>query len=233
MLKRALRKAEYAILLIKIGGPKLFLHQLKRQIYGKATFLGLEKDLETNNVHVPCLVDYSLQQATESDMEEMLERSKFEGKGSVHELLQRKWFYESGFRDCYVARIADSEELCYVQWLISSTDDHAMKNGFASRLPRLKEDEILVENAFTFEKYRGKRIMPSVVVKLAEIARNKGFKRMLVYVREDNMASKKGFERAGFRPLEQVFELKLLFSTTRKTGLAIELVPDTLSHSRA
>ena len=216
MLKRTLRKMRYAILLIKSGGLRGFLHQLRRQIYSKAIFLGMEKNLDANGVQVPCRVQYSLRPASEEDFEEMLERAKWEDKESVHELIQRKWFYDCGFHDCYVARTADNGELCYVQWLVSPRDDKVVNSGFGSRLPRLKGDEILVENAFTFQKYRGKKIMPSVMVELAEIARNKGFKRMLAYVREDNVAPLKGCERAGFKVFERVPELKFLFLTTRK-----------------
>ena len=91
-----------------------------------------------------------------------------------------------------------------------------VSRDFRSRLPRLKADEILVENAFTFEKYRGNRIMPSVMVELSEVARKNGFKRMIVYVPQDNIASLKGCERSGFKKFEEIPELKLLFFTKRK-----------------
>lgn len=216
MLNPALRKVYYGILLIKHGGLTIFWHRLKRQIYSKTIFWGLERNLQTNSVHVPCRIEYSLRSASEEDMEEVLQKSKSGSQESVYELIQRKWFYESGFHDCYVARTADSNELCYIQWLVSSADDHVVSRGFRSRLPRLREDEVLIENAFTFEKYRGKRIMPSVIVELCEMARRKGFKRMLAYVAEDNIASLKGFERVGFNKFEEIREIRFLFLTKRK-----------------
>jgi L-amino acid N-acyltransferase YncA len=73
-----------------------------------------------------------------------------------------------------------------------------------------------MENSYTFKKYRGKKLYPSALVELAEIARDKGFKRILTYVREDNLASIKGCERAGFQVFGRVTEVKLLFSTKRK-----------------
>lgn len=216
MLRRALRKVYYAMLLMNTGGAIAFFVQLRRQIYSKATFLGLEKRLDTNWVDLPCRLQYHLLPASEDDIEEMLEKARDEGSESVHELLQRKWFYDCGFHDCYVGRTAYAGELCYIQWLVSRKDSEAVNSGFQSRLPSLKEDEILIENAFTFQKYRGNGVYPSALIRLAESSRGKGFKRMLVYVKEDNIASLKGCEKAGFKVFERVPEVKLLFSTRRK-----------------
>ena len=208
--------ARYAALLFKIGGPKVFLHHLGRQIYSRDILVGLEKDLDTNSVQVPSRVEYSLRQASQEDMEEVLSKAKAESKESAHELIERKWFYESGFRDCYVARTTDAGELCFIAWLVSANDDNLVNQGFGSRLPALKRDELLLENCYTFEKYRGNSIMPSVLVELSQLARTKGFKRMITYARQDNMASLRVFEKLGFRKFEEIPELKLLFFTGRK-----------------
>ena len=203
------------MLLLKVGGPIPFLHQLRRQIWSRANFLGMEKTLNAESVQVPCAIEYRLRPASKEDLEEMVRLARLEGKEAVRELVQRKWFYDCGFHDCYVARTVKDNELCYVQWLVSRVDNKAIDDGFGNRLPRLQEDEILVENAFTFSKYRGNRLYPSALLQLAEVARKRGFRRMLVYVREDNIASLKGCERAGFRVFEKVPEVKLLLLTKR------------------
>lgn len=216
MLKRAYRQLRYAIRLARAGGLKVLFQQLWRQIYSKATFIGLERSLDTNGIQVPCQLEYSFYPATEKDMEEVLEKAATESRASAHELIQRKWFYESGFRNCYVARTSDTGELCHMQWIVSPKDEPVMRQGFKKRLPRLKEEEVLLENMYTFEKYRGNRITPSAITRLAELARNNGYKRMITYVRQDNTASLKGCQRAGFKKFEEIPELKLLFFTKRK-----------------
>ena len=218
LLTSAFRKIHYANLLVRTGGPGVLLRQLGRQVYSRANFLGFEKDLGTSIDRIPCQVEYSLRPACEQDMKEVLLRARSDGKGSVHELLQRRWFYESGFHDCYVARAADTGELCHLNWLISAEDHGVVSQGFRGRLPRLGEGEVLLKNVFTFEKYRGKGIMALVISELCEIARGKGFKRMLAYVRDDNVPALKGFERAGFRRFEEIPKVKFLFFTffTRK-----------------
>jgi hypothetical protein len=216
MLDRSFQKMRYAILLLRIEGPMLFSIHLKGQIFHRYAFWGLQKNLQTNNAPVPCEVKYSLQLASEKDMQEMLEMAVSEGRDSAYELIGRKLFYDSGFRDCYVARSVDTNELCFVQWMISQENCQGLDRGFRNMLPKLERQDLWMENSYTFKKYRGKKVYPSVLVDLAEIARNKGFKRILTYVREDNIASVKGCERAGFQAFERVTEVKLLFSTRRK-----------------
>lgn len=216
MLKRACKNVFYAMLLLRAAGPKIFLRQLRRQLYSRTTFIGMEKYLETTSVPIPCRLDYALRLASAEDMAEVLQKAKTENSESAHELIQRKWFYESGFRNCYVARTVDTGELCFIGWLISAHDNHVVKCGFRHRLPRMKEDEVLGDNAYTFEKYRGHRLMASVVVQLAEMARRNGFKRMIAQVAQDKIAPLKTHERAGFKKFDEITELKLLFFTRRK-----------------
>jgi ribosomal protein S18 acetylase RimI-like enzyme len=189
---------------------------LGRQLYSRDTLLGLEQDLETKVVLLSSRFTYSLQPASEKDIEELLTKAKTESKASAHELIERKWFYESGFCDCYVARTTDAGELCFIAWLVSPKDSSVMSQGFRSRLPSLKEDELLLENCYTFERYRGNGIMPSVVGRLCELARSQGFKRLITYVRQDNRASLRAFDKLGLRKFEEIPELKLLFFTRRK-----------------
>ena len=88
-------------------------------------------------------------------------------------------------------------------------------SGFGNRLPELKKDEVLLENCYTFEKYRGKGIMPALVCELQKKAAGK-FQRMLTYVRQDNSASLRVFEKLEYKKFEEASELKLFFRTLRK-----------------
>lgn len=216
MLKKAFRKVRYAIVLLKVGGPKVFFRQLKRQLYSRAVYSGLEKNLETDIVRVPSRVEYSLRLATEEDMEEIYQKAKTEGKASVLDLIQIKWFYESAFAKCYVARTADTNELCHIKGLVSSQENNRISRDFRSRLPRMSGNELLVEIAFTPEKYRGSRISSSVAGELWEMAKRDGVKRMITYVDQDNVAQLKSCERTGYKKFEEVHELRLLSFTIRK-----------------
>lgn len=89
MLRRAFRKLRYAALLMRVGGPATFFHQLRRQLYSRANFIGMERNLNTKSVRVPCPLKYTLRLASRKDMEEVLQKAKSERKEPVHELIQR------------------------------------------------------------------------------------------------------------------------------------------------
>ena len=215
MLQRALKTVRYAAQLWKLGGPRVFFPRLTRQIYSRDTLYGLEKTLSANGRRIESRLPYILNKASEKDIDELLSLVKTESRQAAHELLERKWFYENGFHDCYLARTADTGEPCGIAWLVSAEDD-VVARGFGSRLPALKNGEVLLENCYTFEKYRGQGIMPSLVHELQEMALTRGFKRLFTYVRRDNAASIRVFEKLDFRQFEEVPELKLLFQTKRK-----------------
>ena len=216
MLKRAFGTTQYALLLLKLAGARVFFRQLRRQLCSIVTFIGLERNLEADNVPLPARIEYTVRLATAKDMEDIFQRAKTESKESTHELLHRWWFYESGFHNCYVARTVTTGEICYIQWILSPDDGKVVSQMFRSKFPTLKKDDILLAKAYTFEKYRGNRLMPSVAVKSPEVARNDRFKRMIAYVDQNNIASLKALERAGFRKFEEMHELRLFFYTTRK-----------------
>jgi ribosomal protein S18 acetylase RimI-like enzyme len=218
VLKSVVRKVRYATLLLKIGGVQMFFPQLTRQIYSRDILFGLEKTLSAEGVQVESRLLYTLCKATEKDMDEVLSRVKTESKPATHELIERKWFYECGFHDCYIARTIDTGEICCIAWLLSVEDNDSITRDFQNRLPGLKKDELLLENCYTFEKYRGNDLMPSVVLSLWGIAKARGAKRLVTYVRQENVASLRVFEKLKFNKFEEIPELKLLFSTVRKHG---------------
>ncbi|MBI4304237.1 MAG: GNAT family N-acetyltransferase [Chloroflexi bacterium] len=215
VLKRLFRKLRYATLLLKISGPKIFLSRLKNQLYSRDSLYRLVKNLDTKTVPASCGVVYSLRQACDEDFADILEKAKMESRESAYELIERKWFWESGFHSCYAAQTG-SGEVCFMGWFLSSQDSNVVKDGFKSRLPELKKDELLLENFYTFEKYRGKNIMPSVLAQVSQEAKSKGFNRIIAYVRQDNTASIRALEKVGFSKSGAIPELKFLLRTKRE-----------------
>jgi len=216
MLNRLLGTLYHSMLSLRLGGPRAFFQQLKRRIYSRTTYILLEKNLETAEVVVvPSRLEYSLRLATEEDMEEAFQLAKSEKKEEASGWVDRKRCYESGYHNCYVARTADTGELCHVHWLITSEEDKVARRRFLAQRIKVKDGECLLEKAYTFEKYRGQRIHNSVQAAMCEIARARGFKRVTGYVPADNVASVKGGERGGFQ-MSVVSELKLFFFTRWK-----------------
>ena len=61
-----------------------------------------------------------------------------------------------------------------MQYLIFSGENDKVGRFFEGIFPRLREDEALLEAAFTLEEYRGLGLMPFVMNQLAEKARQEG-----------------------------------------------------------
>ena len=109
-------------------------------------------------------------------------------------------FHEAEVGQCYVAANG-RDEACFVQWLIGHDDNDGIEEYFGGLFPPLAADEALLEGAFTHEDSRGLAIMAHAMAKIAECSATIGAHRVLTFVPEDNIASLKGAQRAGFRPV--------------------------------
>ena len=219
MVRRVFRTIRGAIKLLKVGGPVVFLKQLKRQIYSRESQVGLELDLRQANVTTsPAKIGYTLALASKADIEEALRKAGTESKESVQKLLYRKWLYESGFRNWYVARIVETGDLCYMHSVIDADDYKRADGDFSNWLPDLKEGEALLEGAYTFEKYRGLKLSTAISVDLVRIYKEKGYQRILTYIEKNNIPPLKVVEAVGFTCFEEVPVLRILFLNLRKFG---------------
>ncbi|MEO0248904.1 MAG: hypothetical protein ABIN58_05045, partial [candidate division WOR-3 bacterium] len=77
----------------------------------------------------------------------------------------------------------------------------------------LKRDEFLLEGAYAFKKFRGYRLCHAVASDLMDLYRQKGFRRMITYIKKDNIASIKASEKTGFKKFEEIPVTKILFFT--------------------
>lgn len=213
-LKKILKKFRYAVLLCRIAGPTVLARELRRQIYSRSFFVGLEKDLNKPCVDFQTDIQYRLQRGKQSDIDEIVTIAKTASKVGAYELVMRIMFYDTGFRNFYVARTLENGELCYIAWLLSSAEHPELRDGFKGIVP-LKENEVLLFNLFAFERYRGRGLACSVDSLLCKIAMEKGYKRVIAYPLANNIAGVKALEKIGFKKCCWRFERRFLFSVTR------------------
>ncbi len=173
--------------------------RLKLGLLAQITRYGLCRDLalpiEKPNAKIPILVralenrDLSSLFCNDTAANDLAERL---------EVAWRLAFIDKGARRGSVAIDSRSETPCYVQWLFSSRD-----NDFIHKLggfPVLEAHEALLENAYTPPSYRGLGIMSAAMAQIAERATEFGAHRVLTFVGEQNVASLKACQRAGFHP---------------------------------
>ena len=211
--KRAFDFIRYGLLTLRLAGPRIALRNLRHQLYSRTVFLRLTRPLG-----IPCPPSsskYVVEHASPEDMAEFFNKVHGETKEGRHQLLVRKWFYEHGFHNCYITRTSDTNEMCTIRWMITSQD--IIKIGWENRFPKLKEDEVLLDNVYTLERFRRKGAQHTSIYQLGEILQSQGFRRLISYVAEDNIPSLKAVKKQGNQVFERVLERHVLFHVTRKT----------------
>ncbi|MBF6570439.1 MAG: hypothetical protein IVW54_16355 [Candidatus Binataceae bacterium] len=121
----------------------------------------------------------------------------------------------SGIPTCYVATTNDGD-LCYVQWLIISTGQELIRPFFKGQLKFFPADTVLLEFAYTFERFRGLGIMSAAMAQIAERGIELGARSAITYVAHRNIASLKGCARAGFLPFMLRYEKWRAFRLSQK-----------------
>jgi D-aspartate ligase len=215
ILKTIRSELSSAILLLKLGGLKVFLKQCVRHIYSKSRQIRLELDI-IDIPKVESTLKYHLHPASDEDIREVIEKSKTESKDMIQKLLYRRGLYEDGYRNCYIARTTEANELCMLAFIIYPEDHKIASGRFRNSLPSLMENEVYLAGAYTFEKFRGNNIHSAVIADRLRICKEKGFKRVITYVERGNKASLKGIENAGFKPTGETLESRYMFFTRRK-----------------
>jgi hypothetical protein len=214
MVRRALSILRFGWLTLRIAGPRVFLRQLRHQLYGRTIFIRTGRELREWSMPVSgvnCYVRF----ATPDEVDEFFRKMDQESPESRYQLLVRRWFYESGFHRVIIAWTADTHEMCNIRWMVTARD--MRDTGFESRLPPLREDEVNFENVYTLEPFRGRGIQNESVFQAGEMARMLGYKRTAGQVAEDNIASLKSNRKRGSHMSGRILERHLFFRVKRRT----------------
>ncbi len=198
-MKRLSALISNVVHLIKNHQMQEILKKIQSRFYSDHLSYGLRRDLtvpfETPESKIPITVrplqDHDVPQLFDTDDPQDTGRSNWE-------LVYRK-FLNADIQTCYVGVTIDNTP-CYTQWLVGPHHNDQMQKLFHGIYPRLAVDEALLENAFTLESYRGKRIMPCAMAQIAEKAHDIGARWVVTFVAHTNIPSLKGCERSGFMP---------------------------------
>jgi RimJ/RimL family protein N-acetyltransferase len=87
-----------------------------------------------------------------------------------------------------------------MQWLIQADQQDRLRPYFKGELAGYGNDTVLLEFAYTFERFRGQGIMGAAMAQIAEQGLPLGARWAITYVKHDNVPSLKGCANAGFRP---------------------------------
>lgn len=123
-------------------------------------------------------------------------------KGSLADLerarssLQRvPWEFKcdlyDGVKDFFIYRDVDSGAPGHISWIYYEQDPN--------RTLRLGAKECEIMFGLTLPEYRGRGLFPSALKAIQRYLKAQGYRRCFVSVRDDNVASIRGIEKAGFR----------------------------------
>ena len=116
----------------------------------------------------------------------------------THEVgIQATFLLESGIRTCYAAVTRDGQ-VCYLQFLVDSSQNARLEALFGGIVPPLAPDEALLEAAFSPPRYRGRGIMLYVLPELARKAQDLGARWLVLYASDPPML--KACKLCGFQP---------------------------------
>lgn len=181
-------QARTLLLVARGGETKEIIKEAWRRLYSNGASYILRRDLFEPLKPPIAKLAITVRPVRDSDMSRILK-----------ERPRRYSVLRANIPTCYIAESPDGQ-LCYMQWLIAPAEQMRFRSYFCGELKNLRDDEQLLEFAYTFEKFRGQGVMAAAMAKIAEQNISKGARWALTFVREDNLASLKGCKNAGFRP---------------------------------
>lgn len=82
--------------------------------------------------------------------------------------------------------------------------DAPVEIGEVRRVVRPRKGEIYLYDAFTFPQYRGQNLYPALLHRILAQSGQQGVPRALIFVMDDNAASIRGVQKAGFREFQRI-----------------------------
>lgn len=152
--------------------------------------------------------------ANNEDIMTIINNIKYIDNPSRKEIFIRMLFNNSGFKNCYIAKTTSGDIAC-LQWLIYPNENDIIKKYYSNRFNLLREKQVMVENAFTYPKYRGLGLKRDMTNELLKEAKKRGYTSAITYVRKDLIHSINENIRNGFKITKLVTECKIFGFTKR------------------
>ncbi len=203
-----------ALFIISTLGIGYTLRLVLRNLLYVDHYYFLTLNLRSLELRLPRTFDVNLTKITEQDIAEIRSGLSALDLDSRKELLVRLAFHEAGFKNGYIAR-TKAGELAHIQWLVYPDENDIIREHFSTRFYPVKDKHVMVENAFTYPKYRGLGLVQSVTYELLQKAKEKGARACVCYVLKSKIESINQFMTLGFKISEMLREVKFLRKAKR------------------
>lgn len=196
--KVLLKRMHIAYKLISEKKTSIVWKNIKTRLNSTVLSLGLERDLNVEFKQPRSLIDFSIRLLRDSDI------------NSLNDSYRHIRLTNAKIPNCYVAVTKDNVPI-YRQWLIGSAENTQIKNYFGALFPKLKNNEALLEGAFTNPSFRGYGIMSAATSGIAEKGKEIGAEHIITFVDIKNISSLRSIVAAGFSPYILRKEKRLFF----------------------
>ena len=188
----------------------LILNELRHRAFYTSRFIGFQRDLHTSPEIPDVDLKLNIRPIQKSDYVKLF---NFTHQTFQHEIKYRlvgKTWLMSGIKTCYVTE-TEEKIPCHLQWMIGPEENDRLSRFTGGGLPRINENEVLLENAFTIEAYRRRGIEMWTVKQILEKAVAGGARRAILFVRDTNTVTQKIVRRLGFLPYLKKTDRRILF----------------------
>lgn len=202
------------VLLIKSIGLNFIFKILLKNMASINHYYILQRGLVDLTEERVSRVKFYICTANNEDIMTIINTLKYVDNPSRKEIVVRMLFYNSGFKNCYIAKTT-SGDIAYLQWLIYPHENDIIKKYYSNRFNLLRENQVMVENAFTYPKYRGLGLKRDMTNELLKEAKKRGYTSAITYVRKDLIHAINDHIMNGFKITKLVTEYKIFGFTKR------------------
>ncbi len=187
------------ISLLRAAGLSVVFRKALEQTWWTKTFLGLRCDLASLPPIRRAKIDITMRPCNSATFSGFTEELK-QVKGLDYiDVFLRKSLCDAGVQTLHLAVGPDGSP-AYAQWLVTAADQHLLHSHQPGRYPTLAPDEVLLEGAYTFCRFRRTGVMADGMAQLLRIAKEGGTRVAFTYVAADNIPSLRGCANVGFVP---------------------------------
>lgn len=212
-IRRAFAMVRFGLLLLRRNGLRFTLQKLGHQLYSRALLVGVVKKL--NEPPEPSTFECYQVRASPEDVEEFFANVDSESSEGQYQLLSNQWHHERGFGDCYVTKVKGTGEVCAAQWMV--TAKHLQEMGWEKRYPGLSSTDVLLENIYVLERFRGMGVQRSGYPEMANICLEMGYTHARGWVADDNYPELAASLKSNWLMYERVVKQHVLFRVARRT----------------
>ena len=182
--------------LLRRAGPSTVLRRALEHAWGRKIFLGLRCDLSSLSPIHPAKFNIAMRPAESTTFSGFLEEIKrVEGEDCV-EVFLRQLMCEAGVQTLYTAAGPDGSLACAL-WLVTAQTQHLLHAHTPGRYPKLAPDEVILDGAYTFGRFRRNGVMSDGMAQLLKIARDNGARTAFGFVAANNIPSLRACANVG------------------------------------